>query len=277
MPSKIKTFKPITPGRRQMTVVIGNVTKNKPEKSLIRPHKGTVGRSYGTITIRHRGGGSKRFYRLVDFSLRGKMEMSAKVLSIEYDPNRTALIALIEYADAEKSYILAPLNLSVGDTIICSKQRNDIKAGNRLLLKNIPVGSVIHNIELVPNGGGQIVRSAGVSASIMGIEKDYVFVKLPSGEVRKFKEDCLASIGQLSLPEHFLESIGKAGRSRWMGIRPTVRGKVMNPVDHPHGGGEGRNSIGLIHPKTPWGLPALGYKTRRPKKPSNRLILKRRK
>lgn len=273
----LKKYKPVTPGRRQMvTVDFAEITKKEPEKSLIVHLKKAAGRSKGKITVRHRGGGAKKFYRLVDFSQLSKLGQPAKVLAIEYDPYRTCRIALIQYEDGTKSYILAPLELKVGDIVECA-EKTEIRVGNRAKLANIPVGTNIYNIELVPQKGGQLVRSAGTSASLIGKENGYCLIKLPSGEVRKISQNCFASIGILSVPEHSAQKLGKAGRSRWLGIRPTTRGKAMNPVDHPHGGGEGRTGIGLIHPKTPWGAPALGYKTRKPRKPSDKFIIKRKK
>jgi large subunit ribosomal protein L2 len=271
----LKIHKPITPGRRHMvTVDFAEITKKKPEKKLVVSLKKAAGRSRGKITVRHKGGGAKKLYRMVDFNQFLKIGQEAKVLAIEYDPYRTARIALIQYQDGEKSYILAPLGLKVGDVVKCA-EKTEIRVGNRAKLANIPVGTSIYNIEIVPRGGGRLVRSAGVSASLIGKEDDYCLVKLPSGEIRKIHQNCFASIGVLSVPEHAAQKIGKAGRSRWMGIRPTTRGKAMNPVDHPHGGGEGRTDIGLVHPKTPWGAPALGYKTRKHKKYSEKFIIKR--
>ncbi|OGZ35327.1 MAG: 50S ribosomal protein L2 [Candidatus Portnoybacteria bacterium RIFCSPLOWO2_01_FULL_43_11] len=254
------------------------LTKKKPEKKLTRKLIRKAGRGHkGRITVRHKGGGHKRKYRLIDFKQTDKMDIPAKVIALEYDPNRSCFIVLIEYPDKEKRYILAPHNLEVGQEIIC-REKAALKTGNRLLLKNIPTGTQVHNIELLPGRGGQIVRSAGSSAQVLANEGGYTHLKLPSGEVRMVKENCFASIGQLSNPEHNTVVIGKAGRSRWMGRRPTVRGSAMNPVDHPHGGGEGRTGIGLRRgPKTPWGKLAYGVKTRKKKKWSNKMILKRRK
>ncbi len=273
----VKKFKPTSPARRFMTVSINeNAVKKKPEKSLLRPKKKTGGRnSYGRITVRHRGGGAKQKYRIIDFK-RDKEGIPAKVASIEYDPNRSAYIALLYYVDGEKRYILAPLDLKVGDMVEAGTNA-DIKPGNALRLSDIPLGTQIHNIELKPGKGGQLVRAAGSSAQLMAKEGKYAQVRLPSGEVRYIGMDCKASIGQLSNFENENINIGKAGRKRWMGIRPTVRGVVMNPVDHPHGGGEGKSPIGKPGPVTPWGKPTLGYKTRKKRKQSDRFIVKKRK
>ncbi|ABY92172.1 MAG: 50S ribosomal protein L2 [Caldanaerobacter subterraneus] len=273
----IKSFKPTSPGRRQMTVLtFEEVTKDKPEKSLVVTLTKTGGRNvYGRITVRHRGGGHKRKYRIIDFK-RDKDGIPGKVAAIEYDPNRTAYIALIHYLDGEKRYIIAPYGLKVGD-IIESGENVDIKVGNALPLRNIPVGTIIHNIELIPGKGGQLVRAAGTAAQLMAKEGDYVQVRMPSGEIRLIKADCRATIGQVSNLDHENVKIGKAGRSRWLGIRPTVRGSAMNPVDHPHGGGEGKAPIGHPGPLTPWGKPALGYKTRKKGKASDKFIIRRRK
>ncbi|SHF33357.1 LSU ribosomal protein L2P [Thermoanaerobacter uzonensis DSM 18761] len=273
----IKSFKPTSPGRRQMTVLtFEEVTKDKPEKSLVVTLTKTGGRNvYGRITVRHRGGGHKRKYRIIDFK-RDKDGIPGKVAAIEYDPNRTAYIALIHYLDGEKRYIIAPYGLKVGD-IIESGENVDIKVGNALPLRNIPVGTIIHNIELIPGKGGQLVRAAGAAAQLMAKEGDYVQVRMPSGEIRLIKADCRATIGQVSNLDHENVKIGKAGRSRWLGIRPTVRGSAMNPVDHPHGGGEGKAPIGHPGPLTPWGKPALGYKTRKKGKASDKFIIRRRK
>jgi large subunit ribosomal protein L2 len=275
----IKKFKPTTPSRRWMSGPdFLELTKKEPEKSLLTPLKKSGGRNaYGRITVRHRGGGHKRMLRLVDFK-RDLLEVAAKVIAIEYDPNRSARIALLEYPDKEKKYILAPVGLNVGDEIIASRDKNaEIKAGNCLLLRHIPQGTMIHNIELVKGKGGQIVRSAGSSAQIMAKEGRFAHVRLPSGEIRIIDLDCRATIGQVGNVEHEAITIGKAGRSRWLGIRPTVRGAAMNPVDHPHGGGEGKSGQGNPHPVSPWGQPTKGFKTRKRKKYSNRLIIKRRK
>ncbi|MGE5613419.1 MAG: 50S ribosomal protein L2 [Bacillota bacterium] len=272
----VKNFSPTSPARRFMTVsTFEEITKSEPEKSLVKTLKKTGGRnSYGRITVRHRGGGAKRKYRIIDFK-RDKDGIKARVAAIEYDPNRTANIALLYYVDGEKRYILAPVGLNVGD-IVESGADADIKPGNTLPLGNIPVGTMIHNIELKPGKGGQLVRSAGNAAQLMAKEGDYAQVRLPSGEVRMISILCKATIGQVSNVEHENISIGKAGRKRWMGFRPTVRGVVMNPVDHPHGGGEGKSPIGMPSPVTPWGKPTLGYKTRKKKNKSDKFIVKRR-
>jgi large subunit ribosomal protein L2 len=271
----IKTYKPTSPGIRFRTgYTFEEITKKEPEESLIKPLKKTGGRNNaGRVTSRHRGGGHKRFYRIIDFK-RNKIAIPAKVAAIEYDPNRSARIALLHYLDGEKRYILAPLGLKVGDTVVAGPEA-DIKVGNCLPLRNIPVGTDIHNIELKKGKGGQLVRSAGTSAQIMAKEGDYAQVKLPSGEIRLIHLDCSATIGTVGNIEHENISIGKAGRSRWLGRRPHVRGVAMNPVDHPMGGGEGKTSGGR-HPVSPWGMPTKGYKTRK-KKPSDKLIIKRRK
>ncbi|HAG08791.1 MAG TPA: 50S ribosomal protein L2 [Desulfotomaculum sp.] len=271
----VKKFKPTSPGRRFVTVsTFEEVTTTKPEKSLLRPLKKTGGRNVrGKITVRHRGGGHKRLYRIIDFK-REKDGMPAKVASIEYDPNRSARIALLSYPDGEKRYILAPDGLKVGMKI-SSGPEADITIGNTLPLRHIPLGTMIHNIELYPGAGGQVVRSAGAAAQLMAKEGKYAHIRLPSGEIRLILQECRATIGQVSNPEHENITVGKAGRTRWLGRRPTVRGVTMNPVDHPHGGGEGRSPIGR-NPVTPWGKPALGARTRK-KKPSARLIIKRRK
>jgi len=272
-------FKPTTPSRRHM---IGpdfkEITKNKPERSLLLPLKKTGGRNaYGRITTRHIGGGHKRMLRIIDFK-RNLHDQPAKVLAIEYDPNRSARIALVEYPDKEKRYIIAPLGLNVGDTIIASDQKEiEIKQGNCLLLRNIPSGTLVHNIELSKGKGGQIVRGAGTSAQIMAKEGDIAHVRLPSGEVRLVSLDCHATIGQIGNVDHDAIILGKAGKSRWLGIKPSVRGVVMNPFDHPHGGGEGKSGQGNPHPVTPWGKPTKGYRTRNRKKYSNKFIVKRRK
>ncbi|MGB9680036.1 MAG: 50S ribosomal protein L2 [Thermoanaerobacteraceae bacterium] len=273
----IKKYKPTSPGRRQMTVsTFEEVTKDKPEKSLVVSLNKTGGRNvYGRITVRHRGGGHKRKYRIIDFK-RNKDKVPGKVAAIEYDPNRTAYIALIHYLDGEKRYIIAPYGLKPGD-FIESGEDVDIKTGNTLPLKNIPLGTVIHNIELMPGKGAQLVRAAGSSAQLMAKEGNTVQIRMPSGEVRIVSANCRATIGQVSNLDHENIKIGKAGRTRWLGIRPTVRGSVMNPVDHPHGGGEGKAPIGHPGPLTPWGKPALGYKTRKKNKASNKYIVKSRK
>ena len=272
----IKTYSPTTPGRRQMTVSgFDGVDKHaRPEKSLTEVLKKNAGRnSYGRITVRHQGGGNRQKYRVIDFK-RDKMEMTAKVTRIEYDPNRSAYIALCEYEDGELRYILAPVGLNVGDTIQSSAAA-DIKPGNCLPLANIPVGTVIHNIELYPGKGAQLVRSAGGAAQLMAKE-DLATVRLSSGEFRKVRMDCKATIGQVGNIDHANVHLGKAGRKRHMGIRPSVRGSVMNPNDHPHGGGEGKAPVGRPGPVTPWGKPALGYKTRKTKNRNDKFIVKRR-
>ena len=272
----IKKFKPTSPALRQMTVLVSDeITCNEPEKSLLVSLKKNSGRNaHGKITVRHRGGGNRRKYRIIDFK-RNKDGIPAKVATVEYDPNRTANIALLNYADGEKRYILAPVGIKVGDTLM-SGPDSDIKPGNALALKNMPVGTVIHNIELKPGKGAQLVRSAGVSAQLMAKEGTKALLRLPSGEMRYVSIECKATIGQVGNVEHGNVVIGKAGRVRHMGIRPTVRGSVMNPCDHPHGGGEGRAPIGRSGPVTPWGKPALGYKTRKKNKASNKLIVSRR-
>ena len=273
----IKSYKPTTPARRNMTVSAfeGIDKKAKPERSLTEPLKKNSGRnSYGRITVRHRGGGNKRKYRIIDFK-RNKLDMTAEVLRLEYDPNRSANIALVQYEDGEKRYILAPVGLKAGDKVVSSESA-DIKPGNCLPLANIPTGTVIHNIELYPGKGAQLVRSAGVSAQLMAKEGQDAQIRLPSGEVRIVRVNCMATIGQVGNTDHENINIGKAGRKRHMGWRPTVRGSVMNPNDHPHGGGEGRAPVGRPGPVTPWGKPALGYKTRKGKNPTNKFIVKRR-
>ncbi len=271
----LKVYRPTSPGRRGMSgSTFEEITKGKPEKSLLLPLKKRAGRnSQGRITVRHRGKGAKRRLRIIDFK-RDKVGVPGRVSAIEYDPNRSANIALIYYADGEKRYILAPLGLSVGD-VIKSGSEAEIKPGNTLPLKLIPSGTLIHNIELERGRGGQLVRSAGVAAQLMVKEGEYALVRLPSGEVRRIRSDCLATIGQVGNIDHQGIKLGKAGRKRWLGWRPTVRGSAMNPRDHPHGGGEGRSPIGMPGPKTPWGKPALGYRTRKPK-PSDKMIIKRR-
>jgi len=272
----IKKYNPTSPARRTMTVsTFEELSKVAPEKSLLSKKKKKAGRnSYGKITVRHRGGGNKRKYRIIDFK-RNKLDMPAKVLTIEYDPNRTANIALIQYEDGEKSYILAPVGLAVGSTVINSASA-DIKPGNALPISSIPVGTFIHNIELYPGKGGQLVRAAGNAAQLMAKEGDYAQVRLPSGEVRYISLNCMATIGQVGNIDHENISLGKAGRKRHLGIRPTVRGSVMNPVDHPHGGGEGKSPIGQPSPMTPWGKPAMGLKTRSKKARTDKYIVKRR-
>ena len=273
----IKTYKPTTPSRRHMSVSgFDGVDKHaKPQKELVEVLKKHSGRnSYGRITVRHQGGGNRKKYRVIDFK-RDKMDVPATVLRLEYDPNRSAYIALVEYTDGERRYILAPVGLNVGDTVLSSAAA-DIKPGNALPLANIPVGTVIHNIELYPGKGAQLVRSAGVAAQLMAKENGMATVRLPSGEYRKVRLNCIACIGQVGNVDHANIAVGKAGRKRHMGIRPTVRGSVMNPCDHPHGGGEGKSPVGRPGPVTPWGKPALGYKTRSKKKASNKFIVKRR-
>ena len=272
----IKTYKPVTNGRRDMTTLVNEeITKKTPEKSLLVSNKKTGGRNnQGVITCRHMGGGHKRKYRIIDFK-RNKDGIVGNVAAIEYDPNRSANIALINYVDGEKRYILAPKGLEVGNQII-SGEETDIKVGNALALKNIPEGTFIHNIELYPGKGGQLVRAAGTAAQILGKEGNYVIVRLTSKEVRKFLGTCRATVGVVGNEDYSLVKLGKAGRTRWQGIRPTVRGSVMNPNDHPHGGGEGRSPIGHDAPRTPWGKRALGVKTRNNKKASTKLIVRRR-
>ena len=277
----IKTYRPTTPARRQMTVSgFDGLEKHvKPEKSLVEVLKKNAGRnSYGRITVRHQGGGNRQKYRVIDFK-RDKRDAEGKVIRLEYDPNRSAFIALVEYADGERRYILAPVGLKVDDTVVASPNA-DIKPGNALPMANIPVGTIIHNVELYPGKGAQLVRSAGVAAQLMAKEGNMVTLRLPSGEMRKemrkVRMDCYATIGQVGNIDHANVHIGKAGRKRHMGIRPTVRGSVMNPVDHPHGGGEGKSPIGRPGPVTPWGKPALGYKTRKTKNRTDKFIVKRR-
>lgn len=272
----IKIYKPTSPGRRKSSALISGLIRKRPERSLISIKKSKAGRAGGKISVRHRGGGAKKFYRLIDFR-RDKFDTPARVEAIEYDPNRSTNIALLQYQDNEKRYIIAPQDIKVGDQLLSSKKAIAIKPGNTFPLEFIPTGLMVHNIELIPGQGGKLVRGAGMGAQVMGLEKDYVILKMPSGEIRMFRKDCLATIGQVGNAEWRTIRWGKAGRMRHRGIRPTVRGKAMNPVDHPHGGGEGGSPIGLKHPKTPWGRPALGVKTRRKKKWSNKLILKRRK
>ena len=271
----LKIYRPTSAGRRGMSgSTFEEITKDKPEKSLLLPLKKRAGRSnQGRITVRHRGGGAKRRLRIIDFK-RDKEGIPGKVVAIEYDPNRSARIALIYYADGEKRYILAPLGLSVGD-MIKSGSDAEVKPGNTLPLKLIPSGTLIHNIELDKGRGGQLVRSAGAAAQLMGTEGEYALVRLPSSEVRRIYGNCLATIGQVGNIDHQGVNLGKAGRKRWLGWRPTVRGSAMSPRDHPHGGGEGRSPIGMPGPKTPWGKPALGYRTRKPKA-SDKMIVKRR-
>ncbi len=272
----IRGFKPTTPSRRAMTMAtFEEITTDKPEKSLLAPKKRQAGRNaQGKITVRHRGGGHKKNYRIIDFK-RNKDGIPGRVATIEYDPNRSAYISLIVYADGEKRYIIAPVGLKVGDKVE-SGPASDIKPGNALPMKNIPVGTIIHNIELQKGKGAQMVRSAGASAQLMAKEGDYATLRLPSGEMRYVRIECKATIGVVSNTTHEIENYGNAGRVRHMGFRPTVRGSVMNPVDHPHGGGEGKAPIGHAGPLTPWGKPALGLRTRKHKKYSDRLIVKRR-
>lgn len=272
----IKAYKPTTPGRRKASVdTFSDITKKAPEKSLTRPLKKNAGRNNtGQITVRHRGGGAKRLYRVVDFA-RMNYDDVATVIAIEYDPNRGPRIALVEYPGGKKSYLLAGDGIKVGDTVVSSEKKIEPKTGNRMPLKHIPVGLFVYNIELTPGKGGQIVRSAGSGAQLQGVEGKYAQLKLPSGEVRLILGDCMATVGRVGNPDHKLIRLGKAGRKRLKGWRPTVRGKVMNPVDHPHGGGEGSQPIGLKSgPKTPWGKKALGVKTRKKNRPSDHLIIK---
>lgn len=271
----VKRFKPITPGTRQKTVSsFAEVTTNKPEKSLLVSKNRSGGRNNnGRITVRHIGGGNRNKYRIVDFK-RNKDNIPAKVATIEYDPNRTSYIALLNYADGEKRYILAPVGLNVGDVVV-SGETADIKAGNALPLSAIPVGTLVHNVELQPGNGGILVRTAGAAAQLMAKEGKYATLKMPSGEMRLVLLNCKATVGQVGNLDHELVSLGKAGRKRHMGVRPTVRGVVMNPNDHPHGGGEGKSPVGMPGPVTPWGKPALGYKTRKHHKASDRFIVKR--
>ena len=273
----IRHFRPITPGqRKKSTLVNQELTKTAPEKSLLKIVKKNSGRNnQGKITVRHQGGGEKRKYRIIDFR-RNKFDIEGTVATIEYDPNRSANIALINYSDGEKRYILAPKGLEVGMKVI-SGEKTDVKVGNAMPIMNIPVGTVIHNIELTLGKGGQIARSAGQSAQILGREDKYVLIRLSSGETRKVLGTCTATIGEVGNEDYSLVRLGKAGRTRHLGIRPTVRGSVMNPNDHPHGGGEGRTPVGHKKPMTPWGKPALGYKTRKTKKSSTKLIVTRRK
>ncbi len=272
----IKTYKPVTPGLRGMTVIdYSGLSKVAPEKSLLESLKKHSGRnSYGRITVRHKGGRNRRKYRIIDFK-RNKLGMNATVLTLEYDPNRSAFIALVQYEDGEKKYIIAPEKLAVGD-VIRNGSDADIKPGNALALKDIPVGTVIHNIELYPGKGAQLVRSAGNMAQLMAKENGYALIRLPSGELRNVSEKCMATIGVVSNSDHANVNYGKAGRIRHMGIRPTVRGSVMNPCDHPHGGGEGKSPVGRPGPVTPWGKPALGYKTRKQNNRTDKFIVKRR-
>lgn len=274
----IRVYKPTTPGRRKTSVdTFSDVTKKKPEKKLIKIKKKTGGRNArGKITVRHRGGGAKQFYRLIDYK-RNKFDILATVEAIEYDPNRKARIALLKYEDGEKRYMIAPVDLKIGDKVISSKERTEIQPGNRMPLEHLPLGSLIYNIEITPGKGAQLVRTAGSNAKLMAVEGEYATIKMPSGEIRLIAKKSFATLGQVSNPDARHIRIGKAGRKRHMGIRPTVRGKAMNAVDHPHGGGEGSNPIGLKAPKTPWGKKALGVKTRKKKKYSNKFIVRSRK
>lgn len=273
----IKRYKPDTAGRRHASVILDKeLSGNRPPKSLIEIIKKTGGRNQqGRITVRHRGGGHKRFYRIIDFK-RERYDQPATVVTLEYDPNRAARIALVKYEDGAMSYIIAPVDLKPGDKIMSSKNKIEIKPGNRLPLEHIPVGIPVYNIEIRPGSGGTVARSAGNAASLLNLEGPFVQLKLPSGEIKNFFKECLATVGTASNIDHKNIRLGKAGRMRWLGIKPTVRGKVMNPVDHPHGGGEGKSPIGMKHPKTPQGKPALGVKTRRQRQ-TNRFIIKRRK
>lgn len=271
----LKIYRPTSPGRRAMSgSSFEEITKEKPEKALLRPLKKRAGRNnQGRITVRHRAGGAKRRLRVIDFK-RDKIGVPGRVVAIEYDPNRSARIALVHYADGEKRYILAAVGLNVGDTVQAG-EGSEIKPGNALPLKSLPTGTMVHNIELKKGRGGQMVRSAGGSAQLLAKEGDYAHLRLPSGEVRLVRAECMATVGQVGNVEHQGISLGKAGRKRWLGWRPTVRGSAMTPRDHPHGGGEGRSPVGLPGPKTPWGKPALGYRTRK-NKTSDRLIIRRR-
>ena len=272
----IKQFKPTSAGRRGASgYTFQEITKSEPHGPLTKPKNQKAGRNNrGVITVRHRGGGSRRKLRLIDFK-RDKEGVPGKVVSIEYDPNRTSRIALVNYADGDKRYILAPNGLEVGSTVVSGPEA-EIRVGNALPLRNMPSGTIVHNIELIVGRGGQIVRSAGTSAQLMAKEDKYCLLRMPSGEMRRVPADCMATVGQVSNVEHALVKLGKAGRNRWMGRRPTVRGSAMNPLDHPHGGGEGKSPIGHPGPKTPWGKPTLGYRTRGKKKQSDRLIVRRR-
>lgn len=273
----VKVYKKNDAGLRFASVdTFEDITKSTPEKSLLAQPLKRQGRSFGSITVRHRGGGNRHFYRLVDFK-QTRFNQEAKVLAIEYDPNRSTRIALIQYPNGDKSYILAPVGLLVGNKVLFSNEKIEAGLGNRMPLSQIPVGYTVHNVEMRPGRGGQIVRSAGASAQLLGMEGEYALLRLPSGEVRRVFSQCAASIGQLSNPDHNLVRVGKAGRMRHMGWRPEVRGKAMNPVDHPHGGGEGHNPIGMRRPETPWGKPAFGVKTRKNKKWSDKFIIQRRK
>ena len=270
----IKVYRPTSPGRRNMSVpTFEEVTTTVAERSLLRPLSKKAGRSHGLIAVRHRGGGHKRQYRVIDFR-RDKVGIPARVASIEYDPNRTARIALVVYADGEKRYIVAPLGLKVGATVVSGPQA-EIRVGNTLQVASVPLGTVVHNVELEPGRGGQLVRAAGAGAQVLAKEGDHAHLRLPSGEVRLVRLDCTATIGQVGNEDHANVRLGKAGRKRWLGRRPAVRGSAMNPVDHPHGGGEGRSPVGKPGPRTPWGKPALGYRTRTQKR-SDKYIVRRR-
>ncbi len=273
----IKIYKPTTPGRRKASIITSeDITKKRPEKKLIMIKKKTAGRNFsGKITVRHRGGGAKQYYRLIDYK-QDKFDMPAIVEAVEYDPNRRAKIVLLKYEDNEKRYVIAPLELKVGDKVMSSQKRIEVNVGNRMPLEFIPLGTMVYNIELTPGRGGQLVRSAGSAAKLLAVEGDYATFRLPSSEIRMVSKKSMATIGQVSNPEAMHVRIGKAGRKRRMGIRPTVRGKAMNPVDHPHGGGEGGSPIGMKSPKTPWGKVALGPKTRKKGKHSDKFIIKRR-
>ncbi|MBI2638925.1 50S ribosomal protein L2 [Candidatus Peregrinibacteria bacterium] len=274
----LKKFKPVTPGQRfRISLTYEELTKHRPEKRLRKRIQKHAGRNnQGRLTVRHRGGGNKVLYRLIDFRHTKKIGIPGKVAAIEYDPFRTCFIMLVIYADGEKLYHIAPDGIKVGAQIL-TKEKAKIRIGNRLQLQNIPIGFEIHNLELIPGKGGQIIRSAGSSARLISLEGTYAQVELPSKEIRFVRKDCYATVGRVSNPDHNLISLGKAGRARWKGLRPEVQGKAMNPVDHPHGGGEGGTKIGLVHPKTPWGAPALGFKTRKRNKWTSRFIIKTRK
>lgn len=275
----IKKYKPVTPSRRFMTGSdFSSITTDKPNKRLSKKISSRFGRSKqsGRITVRHKGGGSKRKYRYIDFKI-NKYDIPATIETVEYDPYRSAFISLIKFDDGEKKYIIAPEGIKVGDKLVISQKKIDASLGSRMPLRYIPAGTQVHNVELDINKGGQLGKSAGSSIQLIEIQGNYAHLKMPSGEIRKVLKDCMASVGVVSNVNHENVVIGKAGRKRWMGVRPAVRGKAMNPVDHPHGGGEGRTSIGLVHPKTPWGKPALGVKTRKRKKKSSNLIIKVRK
>ncbi len=273
----MKLYRPTTPGRRRATQEDFSIlTKKEPEKSLLLSLKKRAGRGRtGRITVRHKGGGSKRMYRIIDFG-QEKIDIPGKIIALEYDPNRTAFIALLEYKEGQKGYLILPQGLKIGDTIICA-EKAELQPGNRMRLKNVPVGTKVYNIELEPGRGGKLARGAGTTATVLAHEEDFTHLKLPSSEIRKVSQKCFASIGSISRPEHRFIKLGKAGKSRHKRRRPTVRGSAMNPVDHPHGGGEGRAPIGMPTPKTPWGKPALGVKTRKKRKWTSKLIIQRRK